>query len=128
MAIMQAMKRLRPEPRLRGTGVSAFTSPTRPDWSNSTHNPNGIIVYTGGMDTANLIALIDAEIATLRQARALIAGASAEPEKRKPGRPKSAPAPGAPAKKKKRNLSPEGRKRIQEAVKRRWAAAKKAAK
>jgi hypothetical protein len=31
------------------------------------------------------------------------------------------------AKKKKRNLSPEGRKRIAEAVKRRWAAQRKAA-
>jgi hypothetical protein len=32
-----------------------------------------------------------------------------------------------PAKKKKRKLTPEGRKRIAEAVKRRWAAQKKAA-
>jgi hypothetical protein len=31
-----------------------------------------------------------------------------------------------PAKKKKRNLSPEGRKRIAEAVKKRWAAQKAA--
>jgi hypothetical protein len=38
-----------------------------------------------------------------------------------------APAAAKPAKKKKRNLSPEGRKRIAEAVKRRWAAQKKAA-
>ena len=81
------------------------------------------------MDTRNLLSLIDAEIATLKQARALIAGTEtvAVTEKRKPGRPKSVPAPVAPAKKK-RNLSPEGRKRIQEAVKRRWAAAKKAGK
>jgi hypothetical protein len=38
----------------------------------------------------------------------------------------TAPAAGKPAKK--RQLSPEGRKRIAEAVKRRWAAQKAAAK
>jgi hypothetical protein len=37
------------------------------------------------------------------------------------------PVAAKPARKKKRNLSPEGRKRIAEAVKRRWAAQKKAA-
>ena len=83
------------------------------------------------MNATNLITLIDAEIATLKQARALIAGVSAEvvTEKRKPGRPKSTTtAPAAPAKKKKRKLTPEGRARIAEAVRRRWAAQKKVAK
>ena len=80
------------------------------------------------MKTTELLSLIDAEIAKLRQARALIAGASAEAvtEKKKPGRPKATTAtPAASAKKKKHKLSIEGRKRIQEAVGRRWAAAKK---
>lgn len=81
------------------------------------------------MDITNLLTLIDAEIARLQQARALLSGTIAKPEKRKPGRPKSTTtAPVAPAKKKKRNLSPEGRARIAEAVRRRWAAAKKAGK
>ena len=82
------------------------------------------------MKTTEILSLIDAEIATLTQARALIAGIESNTEKRKPGRPKSTPASTvAPiAKKKKRNLSPEGRIRIAEAVKRRWAAAKKAGK
>jgi hypothetical protein len=83
------------------------------------------------MDITNLLTLIDAEIAKLKQARALIAGDGtvAETGKRKPGRPKATTTTAAaPAKKKKRNLTPEGRKRIQEAVQRRWAAAKKAGK
>jgi hypothetical protein len=61
----------------------------------------------------------------------LLSGGVAPAVKRKPGRPRKSEAvavPAAkPAKKKKRNLSPEGRKRIAEAVKRRWAAQKAAA-
>lgn len=68
-----------------------------------------------------LIAAIDDELARPTAARAaLVRLASAG--KNKPG----------PMPRKKRNLSPEGRKRIAEAVKRRWAKqkaeAKKAAK
>jgi hypothetical protein len=53
--------------------------------------------------------------------------------KRKVGRPKKAVGAAfvaaKPAKRrKKRNLTPEGRQRIAEAVKKRWAAQKKAAK
>jgi hypothetical protein len=73
------------------------------------------------MTTSNLLSLIDADIAVLRQARALLS----TPEKRKPGRPKSTAALKAKPKQK-RNLSPEGRARIVAAVKRRWAAKKKA--
>lgn len=73
----------------------------------------------------NILALIDAEIASLQQARASLTGTAV---KRGPGRPpKSASAPAAKPKKK-RNLSPEGRARIAAAVKARWAAKKKAAK
>jgi hypothetical protein len=67
------------------------------------------------MALSDILASIDREIGQLQQARALLSGAAAPPAKRKAGRPK------------KRNLSPEGRKRIAEAVKRRWAAQKKAA-
>jgi hypothetical protein len=66
-----------------------------------------------------IIALIDAEIAQLQHARALITGIAI---KRKPGRPVGT------GKKKKRNMSPEGRARLVAAVKARWAAQKKAAK
>jgi hypothetical protein len=60
----------------------------------------------------------------LQQVRALLAGKSASTPK------KAAPVPSAKKtgkRKKKRNLTPEGRKRIAEAVKRRWAEQKKAA-
>ena len=87
------------------------------------------------MGVSEILASIDREIALLKQVRALLSGASASTP-RKVGRPKksAAPAPlvAAPAtdftpKRKKRRLSPEGRRRIAEAVKRRWAAQKKTA-
>jgi hypothetical protein len=74
----------------------------------------------------DIVAQIDAEIARLQQAKSLLAGTSpisGSPAVRR-GRPKQnaqVPAPSKPAKKK-RNLSPEGRARLVEAVKRRWAA------
>lgn len=83
------------------------------------------------MGLSDILASIDHEIAQLQSARALLASASAPTAKKKRGRPKKVVAavvlaPVKPAKKKKRNLSPEGRKRIAEAVKRRWAAQRKA--
>jgi len=78
-----------------------------------------------------VIALIDAEIATLKEARApLAAGSAVTVPKRKAGRPpKVQPDTTAtPKRKKKRNLSPEGRARIAEAARKRWAAQRKAAK
>jgi hypothetical protein len=78
------------------------------------------------MKTTEILTHIDAEIVTLKQARALLAGTESAPAKLKPGRPKGSTAPAPTIKKKKRNLSPEGRARIAEAVKRRWAAQKKA--
>jgi hypothetical protein len=85
------------------------------------------------MALSDILASIDSDIAQLQKARALLTGASAPAAKKKAGRPRKVAAVVAPAqvkpakKKKKRNLSPEGRKRIAEAVKRRWAAQKKAA-
>jgi hypothetical protein len=84
------------------------------------------------MAISDILASIDHDIAQLQQARALLAGSSAPAPKKKAGRPRKvvaavAPAAAKPAKKKKRNISPEGRKRIAEAVKRRWAAQKKGA-
>ena len=83
------------------------------------------------MALSDILASIDSEIAQLQKARALLVGVSAPTAKKKPGRPRKVvaavvPAVAKPAKKKKRNLSPEGRRRIAEAVKRRWAAQKKA--
>jgi hypothetical protein len=67
---------------------------------------------------SEILSQIDGEIALLQQARAILAGSGKSPKKAVPAA-KSAP--------KKRRLTPEGRKRIAEAVKRRWAEQKKAA-
>jgi len=80
-----------------------------------------------------ILEAIDREIAQLRMARALLSGHAAPTQRRKVGRPAKVEltvvdlAVTPTKKKKKRNLTPEGRKRIAEAVKRRWAAQKKAA-
>lgn len=79
------------------------------------------------MDSNRVIQEIDAEISRLQQARALLSG---ESTRRGPGRPKVAAAhkPSAAsgrATKRKRRLSPEGRKRIADAMRKRWAERKK---
>lgn len=80
------------------------------------------------MQLAKILAEIDLEISRLEQARTLLAGEAA-PAVKKLRKSKSVETPAeAPVKrKKKRNLSPEGRKRIAEAVRRRWELQKKAA-
>ncbi len=73
------------------------------------------------MGVSEILAHIDREIAQLQRARALLGGTGAV-------KTRKAVAPAAKkVAKKKRNLTPEGRKRIAEAVKRRWAEQKKAA-
>ena len=67
------------------------------------------------MGIAEIITQLDREIALLQQARGLLTGKAVALSAAKQGV------------KKKRNLTPEGRKRIAEAVKRRWAEQKKAA-
>ena len=84
------------------------------------------------MDVTQILSAIDAEIERLQQAREAVAaldGASPVPQPRR-GRPKSVKtaAPEPAARKRKRNLSPEGRKRIQEAMQRRWAERRKGSK
>jgi hypothetical protein len=86
------------------------------------------------MAISDILATLDREIANLQQARALLSGGAASAGKKKAGRPrkavaglKAAAVTVKPAKKKKRNLSPEGRKRIAEAVKKRWAERREAA-
>ena len=90
------------------------------------------------MEVSTILAVIDAEIAKLQQARALLAGSPTTKIGR--GRPKgsknsvsvSVPlkaavttAKAAKAVKGKRQLSPEGRKAIADAMKRRWAERRK---
>jgi hypothetical protein len=69
---------------------------------------------------SEILAQLDREIAQLQQARVLLAGASTTKNKK-------AAAYTMRKAVKKRNLTPEGRKRIAEAVKRRWAEQRKAA-
>jgi hypothetical protein len=83
------------------------------------------------MDVSKIVAEIDAKIASLQQARAVLVdldetSAASTPRR---GRPKGSAAKKVAAKpaKRKRNLSPEGRKRIAEAMKRRWAERRKEA-
>ncbi len=86
------------------------------------------------MAVSEILASVDREIALLKQVRALLIGAGVTAPK-KSGRPKKAivvatPSAQKPARKnvkkrKKSNLSPEGRKRIAEAVRRRWEAQRK---
>lgn len=77
------------------------------------------------MALTGIIAEIDAQISKLQQARALLAGTQAAPSGR--GRPKGSKnaAKTASPKKAKRKLSPEGRKRIADAMKKRWAERRK---
>ncbi len=71
------------------------------------------------MGIAEILAQIDREIVRLQQARGVLTGDAAS---------KGSGAGSHPAiKPKKRRLTPEGRKRIAEAVKRRWAEQKKKA-
>jgi hypothetical protein len=82
------------------------------------------------VEVSRIIAEIDGQIAKLQQARALLAGGSATVRAGR-GRPKgsknsatgkaTAAAPVA----RKRKLSPEGRKRIADAMKKRWAERRK---
>jgi hypothetical protein len=73
------------------------------------------------MSTADLLSLIDVEIAKLQQARALLATASAK----RPGRPVKPVIVSKEKPKRKRTMSAEGKARIAEAQRKRWAKQKK---
>ncbi|HTJ31137.1 MAG TPA: hypothetical protein VL346_11585 [Acidobacteriaceae bacterium] len=75
------------------------------------------------MQLSKILAEIDLEISRLEQAKALLAGDSSTAKTRS----KTTSADLSGSRKKKRNLSPEGRKRIAEAVRRRWELQKKGA-
>jgi hypothetical protein len=74
------------------------------------------------METSQIISAIDEEISRLTQARALLTGRSSTSGS---GNKKPSAIHAAPVK---RVISPEARKRIADAQRRRWAAQKKAAK
>jgi len=80
------------------------------------------------VEVSRIIAEIDAQISKLQQARALLAGTTAPAARSGRGRPKGSKktvAAVAPAPARKRKLSPEGRKRIADAMKKRWAERRK---
>lgn len=80
------------------------------------------------MEVSRIIEEIDSQIAKLQQARELLSG-SMTPERRGPGRPKGSTKAATQIKTasraSKRKLTPEGRKRIAEAMKQRWAERRK---
>jgi hypothetical protein len=87
------------------------------------------------MDVRKIVAEIDAKIASLQQARAVLMDLDESAVMAKPrrGRPKGSTNAAKAVKTakpaaRKRNLSPEGRKRIADAMKRRWAERRKAVK
>ncbi|HEY1256669.1 MAG TPA: hypothetical protein VGF01_18000 [Terracidiphilus sp.] len=81
--------------------------------------------------TKSILFEIDAQIALLRQAKALLSSAGTTAIKRKPGRPSKTAAivvPVAQKVKKRKKMSAEGRERVRQAQIKRWAAVKDASK
>lgn len=81
--------------------------------------------------TKSILFEIDAQIALLRQAKALLSSAGTTAIKRKPGRPSKTAAivvPVAQKAKKRKKMSAEGRERVRQAQIKRWAAVRQAAK
>jgi hypothetical protein len=79
----------------------------------------------------DILAAIDAEIATLEQAKALLSTSGATVAKRKPGRPAKVATVVTPKVQKtgkRRKMSAEARERIRQAQIKRWAAVKQVAK
>ncbi len=81
------------------------------------------------MEVSRILAEIDAQIAKLQQARQLLSGTEVvragrgRPKGSKNVSPSATVPPDAPVRK--RKLSPEGRKRIADAMKKRWAERRK---
>jgi hypothetical protein len=78
-------------------------------------------LFGGHMAFAKILSDIDEEIARLKQARALLTASEV------PDLSRQSPHAIEKPSRKKHKITPEGRKRIREAVKRRWATQKKAA-
>jgi hypothetical protein len=90
---------------LRTIKFKCFTSDVAKDYEGIDH-----------VEVKDILTEIDAEISRLQQARALLSGDTTK--KRGPRRKKAAAVSAAP---KKRKLTPEGRKRIAEAIRQRAA-------
>ena len=88
----------------------------------------------GGADRTmakSILFEIDAEIARLRQAKALLSSAGTTAIKRKPGRPSKTAAivvPVAQKAKKRKKMSAEARERVRQAQIKRWAVVRQSAK
>ena len=80
------------------------------------------------MSIDSILAQIDAEIATLTHARSLLANIETVASEVTESKTKKAPAKAKAKAKKRRVLSPEARKRIADAQRKRWAAQKAKAK
>ena len=81
------------------------------------------------MDVNRILSELDSEIARLQQIRTALSGVTSKDIAEAPrrGRPKGSKntASSSSTTKPKRQLSPEGRKRIAEAMKKRWAERRK---
>jgi hypothetical protein len=78
------------------------------------------------VEVSRIIAEIDAQISKLQQARTLLAGTTAPtPGTGRRGRPKGSKNASTATAPHKRKLSREGRKRISDAMKKRWAERRK---
>jgi len=77
------------------------------------------------VEVSRIIAEIDAQISKLQQARALLAGTTTPSGRGRPKGSKKSASSAAAAAPRKRKLSPEGRKRIADAMKKRWAERRK---
>lgn len=80
------------------------------------------------MDVSRILSEIDAEISRLQQAREALTAISGvataavvAPRRGRPPKNSVAAEAKAPVTRRQRNLTPEGRKRIADAMKRRWA-------
>jgi hypothetical protein len=81
--------------------------------------------------TKSILFEIDAQLALLKQAKALLSSAGTTAIKRKPGRPSKTAAivvPVAQKAKKRKKMSAEGRERVRQAQIKRWAALRQAPK
>ncbi len=81
--------------------------------------------------TKSILFEIDAQIALLKQVKALLSSAGTTAIKRKPGRPSKTAAivvPVAQKAKKRKKMSAEGRERVRQAQIKRWDAVRQAAK
>jgi hypothetical protein len=81
--------------------------------------------------TKSILFEIDAQIALLRQAKALLSSAGTTTIRRKPGRPSKTAAIVVPVSqkvKKRKKMSAEGRERVRQAQIKRWAAVRQSTK